>query len=475
MQTLEQLKSGQLKGATRLQLAENLSQFPTEIFALADSLEVLDLSNNQLDSLPDDFGCLKKLKILFLSNNRFTQLPKVIANCPKLEMIGFKANQIVSVAEDSLPKITRWLILTDNKLERLPNSIGGLYRLQKLALAGNCLTALPDTMANCHSLELARLSANQFTSLPDWLFQLPKLSWLAVAGNPLFAEGYKTGLTENKSVGHVNLSDIELGEQIGEGASGVIYRARWLAQPRWLHGDPLDIAVKLFKGEVTSDGYPSDELANCLQAGEHQNLIKVVAQIDDGGQLGLVMDLIPSSFGNLGLPPSLISCTRDTFPAGTEFGLSTIINVGKQMAETMTHLHQNGVSHGDLYAHNTMLEKEENNGLDQGADNKDSGSKDWALFGDFGAASNLHLLPRLQAEAMESVEVRAFGCLLDDMLNQVSQQVSCTADKAIFNELIELSQACMQVQLPIRPRFNELSSALKALQYKVQGLADVAI
>lgn len=185
MHTLEQLKSGQLSGVARLHLAENLSVFPTEIFELADTLEVLDLSNNQLDSLPDDFGRLHKLNILFLSNNCFTELPSVIADCPKLEMIGFKANQIVSIAEDALPKQTRWLILTDNKIERLPDSMGDLYRLQKLALAGNRLTHLPASMANCQRVELARLSANRLTSLPDWLFQLPNLAWLAIAGNGL--------------------------------------------------------------------------------------------------------------------------------------------------------------------------------------------------------------------------------------------------------------------------------------------------
>lgn len=472
MQTLEQLKSGQLSAVTRLQLAENLSQFPTEIFELADTLEVLDLSNNQLDSLPDDFGCLKKLKILFLSNNCFTQLPSVIANCPKLEMIGFKANQITSVPEHSLPKHTRWLILTDNKLECLPDSMGDLYRLQKLALAGNHLTALPETMANCKRLELARLSANRFISLPDWLFQLPRLSWLAVAGSPLFAKDSPTDLTESKSIGHVRLMDIELGEQIGEGASGVIYKAKWLAQPQWLDGQPLDIAVKLFKGDVTSDGYPSDELANCLQAGEHTNLIKVVAQIDDGGQLGLVMDLIPSSFANLGLPPSLASCTRDTFAGQTEFSLDTIVNVAKQMSEVMVHLHHNGVSHGDLYAHNTMLEKGMNNGLEQEADSKDS-----ALFGDFGAASNLLLLPTIQREAMESIEVRAFGCLLDDMLTQTKQQNSRSENthSELFNTLTSLSQACMQAQFHMRPSFTEITTELQALHHKTQDLADLVV
>ena len=75
MQTLEQLKSGQLNGVKRLQLVEELTSFPTEIFELAETLEVLDLSHNQLSELPSDFGRLKKLKILFLSFNKFTHLP----------------------------------------------------------------------------------------------------------------------------------------------------------------------------------------------------------------------------------------------------------------------------------------------------------------------------------------------------------------------------------------------------------------
>ena len=64
-------------------------------------------------------------------------MPSVIAECEKLEMIGFKANKIKTVAENSLPVDTRWLILTDNKIEKLPQSFGKLHRLQKLALAGN--------------------------------------------------------------------------------------------------------------------------------------------------------------------------------------------------------------------------------------------------------------------------------------------------------------------------------------------------
>lgn len=69
MHTLSQLKSGELIGTRRLTLSENLTSFPLEILSLADSLEILDLSNNQLTSLPKELSKLKKLKIIFASNN----------------------------------------------------------------------------------------------------------------------------------------------------------------------------------------------------------------------------------------------------------------------------------------------------------------------------------------------------------------------------------------------------------------------
>ena len=42
MDTLAQLRAGQLTGITRLDLACGLTEFPREIFDLADSLEVLN-------------------------------------------------------------------------------------------------------------------------------------------------------------------------------------------------------------------------------------------------------------------------------------------------------------------------------------------------------------------------------------------------------------------------------------------------
>lgn len=446
MHTLAQLRAGELVGITRLQLAEDLTEFPEEIFTLADSLEILDLSNNRLHSLPCDFHRLHRLKIVFASNNCFEQLPSVLGQCSALEMIGFKANQITHVPEASLPLNTRWLILTDNQITQLPDTIGRLSRLQKLALAGNRLTQLPESMADCHALELVRLSANQLMQVPDWLFTLPRLAWLALAGNPWCQTPLGEDVTpltrDADAVPVVDAAHITLTDVLGQGASGVIYHGVWLNNLSDMP-ETSNVAVKLFRGDVTSDGYPADELATCLQAGTHRNLIQVLAQLNQPEALGLVMELIPSDYRNLGLPPSLVTCTRDTFSASTHYSPETILTLAMQLADAMAHLHQNGVSHGDVYAHNIMFNEQSQ-----------------LLFGDFGAATSLSRLPKKQQDGFEAIEVRAFGCLIDDLM-------SCSYDEergsALALALDKLAVACMAPSVSLRPNFNELKCQLTKL------------
>lgn len=403
MQTLVQLQSGELKNSNRVKIAQGLTVFPTELYTLADSLEVLDLSDNQLTTLPDDFSRLHKLKIFFASNNLFEHLPEVLGLCPNLEMIGFKANQIATISEKALSKNIRWLILTDNKLTRLPESIGKLSNLKKLMLAGNQIQALPESMAQCVNLQLVRLAANQLTYLPDWLLYLPKLSWLAFSGNPL-CELEKTVQINTPPLPKVSLEDFVLGELLGQGASGLIYKATMhdSAMPEGTFNS--EVAVKLFKGEVTSDGYPQDELSACITAGFHPNLVSIMAEVDgmneqNASQKGLVMNLIPNHFFNLGQPPTLESCTRDHFDSKLSLSLKHLVQILLKVTDTLQHLHEKQLCHGDLYAHNILIDNEAS-----------------VLLSDFGAASHFsHLAPHQQT-ALQAIEQRALGHLLEDLL-----------------------------------------------------------
>ncbi|BCE00055.1 leucine-rich repeat domain-containing protein [Marinicellulosiphila megalodicopiae] len=392
MQTLAQLDNSELIGVTRLQLSENLTRFPEAIFDLAESLEILDLSNNQLSDLPEDLHRLTKLKILFCSNNAFTQIPTCLAKCPQLEMIGFKSNQIAKVDERALPLITRWLILTDNQITKLPESIGKLHRLQKLALAGNQLSALPASIAECKNLELIRLSANKLEQFPDVLLDLPKLAWLAFSGNPCC-----DARDQHEEFKTVKFADVTLLEVLGQGASGVISKAQWIKNE---FDFPAEIAVKVFKGKITSDGYPIDELDACLATGEHPNLVTPLAKISQEDCSALIMELIPRDYYNLGQPPSLQSCTRDTFTKGQKFNIQQIKKIIEQMDVLHQHFSDKNISHGDLYAHNVMLNQD-----------------DHVLLGDFGAASKYGHLTLKQKQGVQRIETRALQFFIEDMLS----------------------------------------------------------
>ena len=428
MHTLSSLRAGDLAGITRLDLSSGLTEFPEEIFSLADTLEVLNLSGNALSRLPDDLPRLHKLKVIFCSDNLFTELPAVLGRCANLEMVGFKANQIRHVPAAALPEKLRWLILTDNQLTALPAALGRCTRLQKLMLSGNKLTALPDEMAACTQLELIRLAANRFETLPTWLSALPRLSWLAYSGNPC-SDVHEAAAMAQLTLPPIAWDELVIQQVLGEGASGIIYRAEWATTA---------VAVKVFKGAVTSDGLPHSEQAACSVAGAHSGLIALLGKVSNHPDhtAGLVMALIPPQFVNFAQPPSLASCTRDCYPADTRFTLSAAIQLARCIADAVAHLHAQGVMHGDLYGHNILWD-----GQGEG------------LLGDFGAASFLPLDEN--APTLQRLEVRAFGCLLEELLDR------CDAiHDENFATLLALQKRCTQAEVATRPLFDEIYACL---------------
>jgi len=216
------------------------------------------------------------------------------------------------VPADALPPRLRWLILTDNAIEALPDTLGDCARLQKLMLAGNRLRDLPHGLARCERLELLRISANRFERLPPVPTTLPRLAWLAIGGNPM-TEAAERRARDATALPHVDWHALTLQALLGEGASGFIHEALWSAP-----SGSSTVAVKLFKGAVTSDGWPASEMAACIAAGPHPDLIPVLGRVDghpDGVQ-GLVLARIPAGWRNLASPPSMQSCTRDIYADG---------------------------------------------------------------------------------------------------------------------------------------------------------------
>ena len=435
---LAQLRAGQLTGTRQLKLAAGLTEFPREIFELADTLEELDLSGNQLTTLPDDLPRLTRLRVLFCSNNAFTELPAVLGHCAQLSMLGFKANQIQHVPSAALAPSLRWLILTDNQIHQLPASIGQCTDMQKLMLAGNRLTALPPELAQCQQLELLRISANQLTQLPGWLLALPRLAWLACAGNP-----FNTPAATAPSAAHAGIdidwSSLRLAHTMGEGASGVIHAADWQHA-----GTVQPVAVKLFKGAVTSDGLPDHEMAAALHAGPHPHLIGALGRLSGhpNAQQGIVMARVARHFATLAGPPSFASCTRDVYADGTTFSAATVLGIAHSIASAASHLHARQLMHGDLYAHNILVHGTH------------------ALLGDFGAASFKPSDNADQASQLQRIEVRAFGYLLQELLAHSPDTPTSHAGPA----LAALCADCLNDTVDARPLFAAIEQTLAGLR-----------
>ena len=429
MTTLEDIRLGKLENPTKITLAEGLKEFPIELFQFEETLEMLDLSGNLLSELPADMYRFKRLKIAFFSQNKFTIFPKQLADCPALTMIGFKSNQLIEIPENSFPKRLQWLILTDNRLTKLPESIGSCSYLQKFGIAGNQLISLPGSMENCVSLELFRVSANKLEQIPTFLFKLPRLSWFAFSGNPCSEQ-----IIQSEVVPAISWDRLTVNKQLGEGASGFIYQASL--------DKTQEVAVKLFKGSVTTDGYPEDELATCLATGSHTNIVPLVATISNHpeNKKGVVMHLIPSNYLNLGQPPTFETCTRDVFPNDRTFSYVQGLHILTSVLSAIKHLHQRGIMHGDLYAHNTLFREDGH-----------------AYLGDFGAAT-FYKKNSEAAYFLERLDVRAFGCLVEDVVSLIQDN---EAGKISLNKL---SEKCKLETVADRPSFEEISCLFKPLK-----------
>ncbi len=436
MATLAQLQNGELQGIKRLQISEGLKSFPVEIFKLADTLEILDLSGNCLSELPDDLPRLKLLKVIFCSNNQFKHLPTVLGKCPNLTMVGFKSNQIVQVDNKALPPYLRWLILTDNQINQLPEALGDCFQLQKLMLAGNQLTSLPISLNKCTNLELIRFSSNCLTEFPQQLLKLPRLAWLAFSNNPFCSNSKNEFIIDNK-IKSYDWNDVQLGTLLGEGASGSIYQAKINH-----HFENQELAIKIFKGAMTSDGVPESELNATLMAGLHSHLIPLLGQIQNhpSGLPALIMQKLEHGFVNLAGPPSLSSCTRDVYPENVAWTIDEVWFYAKAIATVMANLHQKGIMHGDLYAHNILIKE---------------GSA--CVLSDFGAATIYQGLLKNITIQLELIETRAYAILLQELLINLPENDNSRIEVQILKNII---QQCYLQNTELKFNFNPILESL---------------
>ena len=123
--------------------------------------EKILLVSNFLQRVPDNIHILDKLSCLDLSKNQLKTIPVCLLEMPSL--------------------CNLWL--SENKIAELPNQCNWSSSLKTLDLNDNLLQTLPKSMAKAKltSLHVAR---NNLYYLPPWIEQMASLQLLDVSGNP---------------------------------------------------------------------------------------------------------------------------------------------------------------------------------------------------------------------------------------------------------------------------------------------------
>lgn len=126
-----------------------------------DTACILNLSRQNLTSLPRDIGRLAALRRLDLSQNQLTELPPEIGWLREI----------------------RHLDLSHNQLAALSDQIGWLRKMTVLKVGNNILTSVPPAIGHCQELRHLDVSNNQLKQLPPDIRWLTNLSTLNLSGN----------------------------------------------------------------------------------------------------------------------------------------------------------------------------------------------------------------------------------------------------------------------------------------------------
>jgi Leucine-rich repeat (LRR) protein len=131
-----------------------------------DAMHALDLSWNQIDTLPMTLSDCQALTFLSLYQNRFRSLPSPVYSLTQLEKLSAAYNQISHVS-DSIRQLVNLelLYLYKNQLAEAPAAIGELPQLNIFRISYNQLTWIPDQWKGLGAMEYLNVQHNHLCGL----------------------------------------------------------------------------------------------------------------------------------------------------------------------------------------------------------------------------------------------------------------------------------------------------------------------
>jgi len=187
-----------------LNLSENHLRSIDSNYRYLENLKILKLNSNKLNHLYDVFGKLKNLEILSLSNNSISEIPSSIFNLSQLKRLDLSKNRLNHIPLISNLQNIEFLNFSSNKLTYIPNSIGKLSNLTTLNLIENELNDLPNEIEGLKKLKVLIFDSNMLSKLPVTFKNLTSLIFLSFKHNKF--DNLPKAITSLKNLKHLDVA-----------------------------------------------------------------------------------------------------------------------------------------------------------------------------------------------------------------------------------------------------------------------------
>ncbi|KAI8482566.1 hypothetical protein Bbelb_397140 [Branchiostoma belcheri] len=167
---------------------KSLKEIPPAVF-LIEELEILDVSDNPVGSIPVNIASLANLKEMRVAGCPITEVSGTIQECKYLSKVDFSRNPLMATV--TLPatmmrlRYLEYVALCSCSLTSLPNNLTLLPTVETIDLSKNALSTLPADMSGLKRLKVLILTDNAFESIPDSIMSLGRLDCLEMKRNKL--------------------------------------------------------------------------------------------------------------------------------------------------------------------------------------------------------------------------------------------------------------------------------------------------
>ncbi|GBP97199.1 Erbin [Eumeta japonica] len=163
---------------------QSLADVPTDVFVYERTLETLLCQCNHITELPRQLFMCHGLKHLDLSDNELQTIPAAVSSLVNLQHLNVSRNTLASIPEAMKAlKYLTFLDLSVNPLEKLPDAITNLIALQELYLNDTYLEYLPGNFGRLANMRILELRDNYLMILPKSLSRSTELLRLDIGQN----------------------------------------------------------------------------------------------------------------------------------------------------------------------------------------------------------------------------------------------------------------------------------------------------